>query len=100
MGGVAVEVAGRLVGEDQRGVGDDRARHGDALLLAAGELGRVMAGAVEDADGVERGAGALAARLAGQAGVGERELDLGERAHPRDEVEGLEDEADLVAAQV
>ncbi len=39
LGGVRVEVAGRLVGEDQRGVGDDRAGDGDALLLAAGELG-------------------------------------------------------------
>ena len=30
-----VEVAGRLVGEDHCRAGDQRARHGDALLLAA-----------------------------------------------------------------
>ena len=38
--GGGVEVAGRLVGEDHRRVGDERARDRDALLLAAGELGR------------------------------------------------------------
>ena len=37
-----VEVAGRLVGEDERGVGDEGAGDGDALLLAAGELGRLV----------------------------------------------------------
>ena len=33
--GAAVEVAGRLVGEDERRLGDERAGDGDALLLAA-----------------------------------------------------------------
>ena len=33
--GVAVEVAGRLVGEDERRFGDEGARDGDPLLLAA-----------------------------------------------------------------
>ena len=33
--GLAVEVARRLVAEQQRRVGDDRARDADALLLAA-----------------------------------------------------------------
>ena len=37
-----VEVAGRLVGEDDGGRGDQRARDRDALLLAAGELGRAV----------------------------------------------------------
>ena len=35
-----VQVAGRLVGEDQLWVGDQGAGHRDALLLAAGELAR------------------------------------------------------------
>ena len=38
LGGARVEVPGRLVREDQRGVRDDRPRDCDALLLAAGEL--------------------------------------------------------------
>jgi hypothetical protein len=37
VGALAVEVAGWLVGDDQVGVGDDRTRDRDALLLAAGE---------------------------------------------------------------
>src|SRR5678816_314672 len=39
---LAVEVAGRLVGHDQRGIGDERARDRHALLLAAGKLRGVM----------------------------------------------------------
>ncbi len=40
--GGAVEIAGRLVGDQQVGVGDDRPGDGDALLLAAGELARIV----------------------------------------------------------
>src|SRR5882672_6512289 len=36
-----VEVAERLVHQDERRLGDDRARERDALLLAAGELRRI-----------------------------------------------------------
>ena len=43
-----VEVAGRLVGEDQLGLPDKRAGDGDALLLAARQLGRTMLGSVRD----------------------------------------------------
>src|SRR5258708_28626349 len=42
VGGVLVEVAGGLVGEDQGRLVGERARHADALLLAAGELRRPM----------------------------------------------------------
>ena len=41
--GGGVEGAGRLVGEHDRGLGDQRAGDGDALLLAAGELRRAGA---------------------------------------------------------
>ena len=37
-----VEVAGRLVGEQQRRIGDDGARDRDALLLPAGQLARIV----------------------------------------------------------
>ena len=36
--GMGVEIAGGFVGDDQLGVGDDGARDGDTLLLAAGQL--------------------------------------------------------------
>ncbi len=45
-----VEVPGRLVGDEQRRVGDDRTGDRDALLLAAGKLGRCMPLAAGQAD--------------------------------------------------
>ena len=50
---VAVEVAGGLVAEDELRVGDDRAGHGDTLLLSAGELLRVVARPVDDAHALQ-----------------------------------------------
>ena len=47
---VAVEVAGRLVGDDQRRIGDQRPRDRHALLLAAGQLVRVVVRAVGKPD--------------------------------------------------
>ena len=47
--GRAVEVAGRLVGEDQGGIGDERPGDRDALLLAAGQLGRLVVEPVAEA---------------------------------------------------
>ena len=49
LGGLAVEVAGGLVADQQGRVGDDGAGDGDALLLAAGELGRFVLLAVGEA---------------------------------------------------
>ena len=46
LGAIAVEVAGGLVGDDERRVGDDGAGDGDALLLAAGEFERIVLHAV------------------------------------------------------
>ena len=52
--GLRVEVAGRLVGEQDRRVVDERARDGDALALAARELVRPVVIAVAQLDLVER----------------------------------------------
>ena len=49
-GGGAVEVAGRLVGQEQRRLGDQRPGHRDPLLLAAGELVGLVVGPVGEAD--------------------------------------------------
>ena len=94
-----VEVAGRLVGEEQRRAPDERARDRDALLLAARELARQVALAVAEPDLAERGARALALLGRGDAPVDERQLDVLERARPRDQVEALEDEPDLAVAE-
>ena len=58
LGVARVEVAGRLVGDDEVGVGDDGARDGDALLLAARQRARVVVEAVFEADDAQRRLGA------------------------------------------
>ena len=47
--GVRVEVAGRLVGQDQRGLVHQRPGNGHALLLPARHLRRLVVGAVGQA---------------------------------------------------
>ena len=95
--GVAVEIAGRLVGEeDARRVGE-RARDGDALLLAAGELRREVIEPVAEPDAREqlaraRAGAAVAAQL-------ERHLHVLERGERRDQLKALEDESNFLAAQ-
>ena len=49
----AVEVAGGLVGEDQRRPADQGTGDGDALAFAAGQFAGRMAGAVREADAVQ-----------------------------------------------
>ena len=51
--GGLVEIAGRLVGDQDRRVGRQRARQRDALLLAARQLRRIMVAPLGQADGVE-----------------------------------------------
>ncbi len=55
--GVRVEVAGRLVGEQQLGLVDERARDRDALLLASRKLTRHVCGARREPDPRQRRAG-------------------------------------------
>ena len=98
VGGLRVEVAGRLVGEHDRRARDQRARDGDALLLAAGQLGRAVVQAVADADRVDQPVEPLAVGLA--PGDRERQQDVLLGVEHRQQVEGLEDEADPVAAQL
>ncbi len=94
----AVEVARRLVGEQDRRVVGQRARQRDALLLAAGELRRIVMRAAGQADLVEQRAGPR--RGVGRARDLHRHRDVLERRERRNEVEELEDEADLLAAQL
>ena len=49
-----VEIPGWLVGEDQRRIVGQRARNGDALLLAARQLRRIVMPAIVQADLVEQ----------------------------------------------
>ena len=62
--GRVVEVAGGLVGQQQLRLARERARDRDPLLLAAGQLLRIMRAATREADAIEPiGASARASRL-------------------------------------
>ena len=82
------------------GLADERAGDGDALALAAGELVRPVVHAVREPDRLERRLGAGAPLGPRHAAVDERQLDVRERGRARQELEGLEDEADLAVAEV
>ena len=75
-----------------------RAGDRDPLLLAAGELGRAVVEPVAEADRVDQLVEAL--RIGVAAGELERQQDVLPRVEDRQQVEELEDEADLVAAQL
>ena len=93
-----VEVAGGLVGEQDRRTVDQRARDGDALALPARELVGMVAHAVLEADALERLGGAPAALGARHPRVDHRQLDVLERGGARQQMEGLEHEPDLAVA--
>ena len=92
-----VEVAGRLVGEDDLGPAGQRPGHGDPLLLAARQLGRAVLQPVAEADGGDDPVEPAPVGL--PAGQVEREGDVLGRRQRRQQVVGLEDEADAVAPQ-
>src|SRR5690606_21783068 len=95
--GRLVEIAGGLVGDQQLGLGRQRAGNRHALLLAAGKLARIMRGALGKAH-----RGQLARRdteRVGMPGKLQRHGDVFERRHVRDQVKRLEDDADIAAAE-
>lgn len=61
MRGLRIEIAGRLVGEQQERRVGDGAGNGDTLLFTAGEFGRTVFTAMPHAHIVEQRAGALRA---------------------------------------
>src|SRR5207253_11140363 len=89
-----VQVSGWLVGEQDRRVGDQRARDGRSLLLATRKLGRLVVDAVGEADRAQRFTGARCSPTFAR--VDQRHLDVVERRGARDEVVALEDEPDLL----
>ena len=71
-----IEIAGGLIGQNERGAVDEGAGDGDALLFAAGKLGGQGGGARGKADAREGGGDAGGALGSGDAGELERELDV------------------------
>ena len=92
-----VEVAGRLVGEHDRGPRDQRAGDRHPLLLPAGQLGGTVREPVAEPDRVDERGEPLVVDL--RAGERQRQRDVLVRGQDRDQVVGLEDEAELVAPQ-
>ncbi len=99
MPGLGVELAGGLVGDEQGGVVGEGAGDGDPLLLAAGEFAGPLGRVVGEADEGQQQLDALLAFAGVRAAQPQRDADVLGGAEDGDEAEGLEDEADVVAAQ-
>ena len=95
---LGVEGAGGLVGQQDFGVVDEGARDGDALHLAARHLRGLLVDMVFQADPFQGVEGPLAALGARDARQGQGQLDVRQDALVRDQVVGLEDEADAIVA--
>ena len=81
------------------GFADDRARHGDPLLLAAGQHRRAVLVARSARPTASSAASARRAPLGrSHARVRQRQLDVLQRGRAGQQVEALEDEADLAVA--
>ena len=94
---LGIEIAGRLVGEQDLRPIDERARERDALLFAAGKLCRVMGDALAESDAsqqlqTERAGGAIATQL-------HRNHYIFHGRERRDELEILKHKADMFVAR-
>src|SRR5262249_3024862 len=98
-GELRVEVAGGLVGEDEGRLADDGARDRDALLLAAGEHAGGVLAAAGQANTLERLADARADEPLRQADDLEGHGDVLVDAPRLDELEVLEDDAQVAAQE-
>ncbi len=93
--GVRIEISGRLVGEEERRVLDERAGDGDTLLLAARQLAGPVPLACVEADAREQIAGSPS-RLVDPEPTDQRgDHHVVERVLVGEEMMELEDEADL-----
>jgi hypothetical protein len=97
--GLGIEVAGRLVAEQEARRAEQRPRNGDPLPLAAGKAGRQETGAVREADALDGGHRAVAPAAVGAVAVYLRQHDVFEDGPVGQQMERLEDEPDALAAQ-
>ena len=98
--GAAVQVAGGLVSQQQFGLGDERARQRDALLLAAGELAGAVLRAVGQFHFAQPAGGHSQCGFAGDAAGEQRHGDVFQRGELRQQVVELPDVADGAVAEV
>ncbi len=95
--GCGVEIAGRLVGNQKPWLHDQGASDGDALLLAARHLRRIMRQPLTEADAAEHVTGAVEGGI--DAGQFQRHGDILQSRHGLHEMKRLENEADIAAAE-
>ena len=93
-GGALVEVAGRLVGHENGGVVDQRARDGHPLLLAAGELAGIGPALGREAHLGEDARHPRGNRIVARAGDLEGERDVFRGGPVLEQAEVLEDDAE------
>src|SRR6266852_2019097 len=93
-----VQVSGGLVSHQDERIADQSAGHSDTLLLTAGELRGIVAQTVGHADALERILHFLLALAGAGAAIGERQLYVFVNGEVADQVEGLENEANLAIA--
>ena len=98
--GLRVEVGRGLIGEDQRGPRHNRARDGDALLLAAGQEVGTALGVALEADPTQGLVRELAPLARVHALKHERVLDILDGRQHRDQVVGLEHETEEAQAEI
>ena len=95
--GLGVEVARRLVREDQLRLADERPRDRDALLLAAGEHRRGVARAMPQPHIIQGGERSTARLTVVDPAQQQRHRDVLLGGEARHQVEALKDEAELHA---
>lgn len=90
-----VQVARRLVGQNDGWIVDKGARDGDALHLSARQLRYTMVPMVDrKRDGLQRVYGAHLALAARHIGVGQRQHDVFDHRQARQQIKALKDKAD------
>ena len=95
-----VEVAGRLVRQNQFWTGDDRTGNGDALLLSAGQLLRPVIAAMRNVHSLQNCLHPLLPFLRRYVLIQQRQHDVFRYGQFIDQVEALEDETNVVLADV
>ena len=98
VGVFGVEIAGRLVGENDGGLCNQRAGDRNALLFAAGKLGRAMVEAAGDVEQLGKAGKELRVHGLGALGDLVGDFNVGASGERGKEVELLEDESDAGAA--
>ena len=96
--GLGVKSTGRFVSQENFRIVDQGTRNGDALHLTARKLRGLLPDVLGQPDVFQGFQGALAAFASGDTGEGQRQLNVGQDGLVRDQVVGLENEADAVVA--